>query len=476
VQTDAAGQEPSGDRPGGAAGADRGPSVPGASRPTARPDAGREPGRRGRLRALGRLVLFLLGLAAAVGFGVAAVVGLALLTADPVLLLGGGWLVHAALVAGAVRLAATRPHPGRRRLAGWTAGALAVTTAVGAVLFFLPSGSAGKTAPAVPGAREVTLSTGSRIGYAVVRGTGARRAEPVVFLHGGPGVADLAGDLAYFRQLAADGFDVYVYDQFGAGRSERADDPRQYTVQRAVADLEAFRREVVGGSRMNLIAHSWGATIASSYLAEHSRQVAKVVFSSPGTIYARPRDTAGNGILTRLTLEQKVSFYAALLAPRNLLVWTLVQVNPAAAHRLAGDREMDARFDEVYARSAPGLYCDTAHRDGHSPGSLGFYANAVPLALSAERGPDPHAALREVDVPALVVKGSCDYLPWSMVVDYRTTLPDVRVSYLDGAGHQAYVDRPAEYLATVRAFLLGRPLPVPPLSSDAAPANFEGPQ
>ena len=427
-------------------------------------------------RRLRGLLLLAAGLGAAVLAGIAGIVVLAWVTAVPVLLVGGGWLVHAAAVVAVVRLARRRFRPDRRAAAAATAGALAFTTAVAALLFFQPYGRPGVVAATAPGQQEVTLSTGSRILYARARATGTPRPQPVVFLHGGPGVADLAGDLAYFRQLTADGFDVYVYDQFGAGRAGRAADPRDYTVGRAAADLEAFRQEVVGTDQMILIAHSWGGTIAATYLAGHAGHVSRVVFSSPGEIHPGRADTIGTGMLARLSLGQKVSFYSALLAPRGMLVWSVAQIDPLAAHRLAGDREMDARFDTIYARSAPGLYCDTAHRRGQSPGSLGFYANTVPQALRGPASPDPHPALRAVHVPALVLKGSCDYLPWSVATDYRRTLPDAGIGYLPGAGHQAYVDRPVEYLAELRAFLLDRPLPIAPLRSDAVPVDFEGPQ
>jgi len=36
---------------------------------------------------------------------------------------------------------------------------------------------------------------------------------------------------------------------------------------------------------------------------------------------------------------------------------------------------------------------------------------------------------RGLATPALVVKGSCDYLPWSVATDYRDTLPAARMVY-----------------------------------------------
>src|SRR5215470_17377384 len=86
------------------------------------------------------------------------------------------------------------------------------------------------------------LPTGSRIAYVHLSPTGATNpAASLVFVHGGPGVSDIRGDSNYFGQFTADGYDVYVYDGLGAGRSSRLDDARGYTLERDVDDLAAIR-------------------------------------------------------------------------------------------------------------------------------------------------------------------------------------------------------------------------------------------
>jgi hypothetical protein len=154
----------------------------------------------------------------------------------------------------------------------------------------------------------------------------------VVFLHGGPGIADLAGGAAYFGQLTGDGYDVFIYDRVGTGRSNRLQDPRGSAIAREVADLEAIRQQI-RADRLVLIGHSWA---------------------------------------------------------------------------------------------------------------------------------DPWPALAGLATPALVLKGSCDYLSWGTAIDYRHALPQARLVYLHHAGHNAYRDQPARFLAVVRAFLTGRPSPFRP--------------
>ena len=49
-----------------------------------------------------------------------------------------------------------------------------------------------------------------------------------------------------------------------------------------------------------------------------------------------------------------------------------------------------------------------------------------------------------------------------------------RLVYLRQAGHNAYQDQPADFLAVVRAFLAGRPSPVPAWTGDGVPDDYEG--
>ena len=77
--------------------------------------------------------------------------------------------------------------------------------------------------------------------------------------------------------------------------------------------------------------------------------------------------------------------------------------------------------------------------------------------------------------PSLIIKGPCDYLSRSSAREYLETLPDARLLYLDGSGHNAYQDEPQRYMAGVRAFLLGRPLPERPYEGYRLPDDYEGP-
>ncbi len=427
------------------------------------------------LKVAGRAGLVGLGLALGIAGGVGALLGAAAVTDAPVLFVPAAPVAFG-LVAAGTGVLATRGLEARRRRR-WIvriAGAAGVVAVAGVASLFVPLGDPVIPAAAVPGQVFWELPTGSRIAYVKIPAAGTRREAPIIFLHGGPGVPMMAEDAGFFGRLAQDGYDVYVYDQVGAGLSARLDDPTQYTIARHVADLEAIR-QVIGADRVILIGHSWGGTVAATYLADHPDRVEKIVFSSPGAVYWPDMGTAGTGMIGRLMPDQRWQVISGLLPPRALIAYALVQVNPRAAHAFVSDRELDARYDVLLARSAPGMYCDVleppAEEEVHG---LGFYANQVPQSASATRPVDPRPALKGVQTPALVLKGSCDYIPWRITAEYRDTLPNAQMVYLPGAGHQAYQEQPDLYLSAVRAFLRDEPLPVEPYTGQDPPGDYTG--
>jgi proline iminopeptidase len=135
----------------------------------------------------------------------------------------------------------------------------------------------------LPGVRYWDLATGSRIAYVKLTSGHPTRVQPIIFLHGGPGVADMEGAAAYFGPLIDEGYEVYVYDELGSGRSSRLADPTGYTIARDAADLEEIRRQI-GANEVILIGHSYGASLAATYIAQHGEHVARFIAISPGAL------------------------------------------------------------------------------------------------------------------------------------------------------------------------------------------------
>ncbi|MEU5692322.1 alpha/beta fold hydrolase [Actinosynnema sp. NPDC020468] len=223
------------------------------------------------------------------------------------------------------------------RAAVYFAATAAVLTGVLAATTVFAPGPVVPGSPPPPGVRFWDLPTGSRIAYQHLPAAGTARPTPIVFLHGGPGTPG-EGIPAAGRALAADGYDVYTYDQVGAGRSTRLADVTGYTVARQVADLDAIRT-TIGADRFVLIGQSWGGSLTAQYLAAHPDHVAKAVITSPGPIW--------RGDVVSDADEGSPWTTEPDLTPRALAMFLLLDQNPRAAHALVPDAEADTWMHDL---------------------------------------------------------------------------------------------------------------------------------
>jgi pimeloyl-ACP methyl ester carboxylesterase len=87
----------------------------------------------------------------------------------------------------------------------------------------------------------------------------------------------------------------------------------------------------------------------------------------------------------------------------------------------------------------------------------------------SKRDGDPHAALRINHTPAILLCPECNYLSWAGAVDYRKTLPNLKVYYIPRAGHFIQFEQPALLDRVIEAFLLDQPDAIPAYAGDADP-------
>jgi pimeloyl-ACP methyl ester carboxylesterase len=159
-------------------------------------------------------------------------------------------------------------------------------------------------------------------------------------------------------------------------------------------------------------------------------------------------------LTTRLDTGQKARLNMRLVRRRNLFTYALTAADARVAHRVAGDREMDARFAAIYRNSTRALFCDER------------LADRVGEPVDRDR-------LARVMAPVLVIKPVCDYPPWS-TAGYRHALSQSRLVMIPDAGHVAYLEQPELYLETVDAFLHDRALPLPTLDGATVPPHYRG--
>lgn len=297
------------------------------------------------------------------------------------------------------------------------------------------------------------LSTGSVIGYTFIpSASNKHQTDPIIYLHGGPGGAVSKRVMDDLKPLANDGFDLYFYDQVGSGHSGRLSNISEYTVQRHVDDLHAIIKKIKA-EKVIFIGQSWGAILATAYLAQHPENVAKIIFTSPGPVYPVNKTTLH--IPAPDSLNIRAPLYTnreANSAASNMRSSAIKFFATRFGKKIASDKEADEFADFLDTKSYKSALCDTsivlAGRGGN-----GYYAGIMTYK-SLLQMKDYRTNINGSAVPVLIMKGQCDNQPWGATNEYLQLFPDHRFSFIPNAGHFINVEQHERYIAAMRDFFL----------------------
>lgn len=294
------------------------------------------------------------------------------------------------------------------------------------------------------------LKTGSKIAYTFVQGKGNKKPYPLIYLHGGPGGYVHSKVIEVLGQLSEDGFDVYLYDQIGSGLSARLKNVDEYTATRHVKDLEAIV-ELLKSQKIILVGQSWGGALATLYAADNLNKVDKIILTCPGSI--KPVcDTveklkAPDSLNLKDPLDVNSKVIAFALKPRYLAIrlWAFV------GKKLASDQEADSYLNKMATVFTKGLVYAPSKTLAEEGGG-GGYSN-IKTPTSYRKIEDPRPKLKNTNIPVLIIKGQYDHIPWGNTNEYITLFKNSQLKIIEKSGHDVYIEKPEEYLKTMKLFL-----------------------
>lgn len=250
----------------------------------------------------------------------------------------------------------------------------------------------------------------------------------VVALHGGPGASHdylLPG----FDALAV-GRTLVLYDQRGGGRSPLPRDAKAGWEEH-VADLHALK-ELWGDAPLDLIGYSWGGLLAMLYAVKHPCSVARLALVSPAPSYREARleyerryaaITNGEWAQAERRRLRESGLQARDLAAYQRRLFELAVIayfkDPARVSELTGFRLVERIQKEVWA-------------------SLGDY--------------DLRPALRKLEIPAVVLHGRDDVIPWETARETAECL-NAEFHLIPDCGHVPYVEGFDTFRTVLDAFL-----------------------
>jgi proline iminopeptidase len=254
--------------------------------------------------------------------------------------------------------------------------------------------------------------------------------DPIVLLHGGPGMGDYFGS---FPEVLSPPYRVATYNQRGCGPSSC---DGAFDVHKQVADLEAIRTHL-GVQRMHLFGHSWGGLLGQLYATAHAQQVASLVLccsmANTGTKVAAMES---KGIAQRVIAKPKRSKVAWVCAG------TLMQF-PGKLGDLGFGLVMKQLLPNYVVRPelAPKTY------NIHNASKVAWRATSRSIKALG----DDYLGQMSLSAPVLIVQGEQDVIrETNAVLSARfPTAANVRIA---NAGHFPWVEEPAVFSKTILDF------------------------
>lgn len=259
--------------------------------------------------------------------------------------------------------------------------------------------------------------------------------NPIVLLHGGPGVPD---SMQTTVAPLLPGFRCISFDQRGVGTSECSDG--RYTMAAYVDDIEAIRSHL-GLEHWHVLGHSWGGLLAQAYTARCPDRVDSLVLSSAslgtGALWKRTKREAFLTDRRRAGLwgtARFLAFGSLLYLPGPTRSWAMRAVMTETWHNYFLD-----------PKTAP---------DPNEAWLAGCSAKAM-FATDRTLAREPVALLDGVTNyhgPVMVLYGEHDIFGAASTI-VRDRFPQARQITLPNSGHLHWLENPQGYGDELRAFL-----------------------
>lgn len=260
------------------------------------------------------------------------------------------------------------------------------------------------------------------------------RGDPVVIVHGGPGM-DHAYFLPHLNRLASS-HKLIFFDQRASGRSSVPKDTNAMALGRFVDDIEGIRK-AFGLQHMNLLAHSWGSILALRYALKYPDHLKSLILVTPVAASSSDFRRASEALSRRMTKKDSIAI-------------ARMEKTDRFRRRTPGAMEDWFRLyipSLVYKREDAGKIFLNFPRDYWAKSKMLQY-----LGPEASRF-DLYPELPSINVPTLIVGAEADATPLESLERMRDAIPGAQLVTIMKSGHFPFAERPDEFFPVVLRFL-----------------------
>ncbi len=258
---------------------------------------------------------------------------------------------------------------------------------------------------------------------------------PLLVVHGGPGLPH-----DYLRSLGrlANEREVIFWDQLGCGRSRRPSNTQLWTMERAVAEMDAVVK-ALDLSRFHIFGNSWGGMLAQQYVLDVTSDAVSLTISN--SIASIPEFA---NMVSRLKSELDPGTQSAI--DRHEAAGTTYSAEYQAAIRtwnetyLCRVRPWPRELEEAFRNMGTDVF-ETMFgpSDFHIVGTI--------------RSWDVLERLGEIAIPTMVLAGRFDECVPEHAWEMHQRIPGSRFELFESSAHMPFIEEPDKFDRVMRDFL-----------------------
>lgn len=263
------------------------------------------------------------------------------------------------------------------------------------------------------------------------------KGEPVVVLHGGPGLFHNYL-VANFEKLA-EKYQIIFYDQRGCGKTDFPKDTSTITIKNFVEDLEAIRVHLKI-EKMNLAGHSWGAILAINYAKQFPNNLNKLILISPAPANTEYFDQMFKNMQNKRK-DEDIKEMVKIMSSKEF-----------------DDRKPEAIIAAIKIGDKVNLADQTKIDELYS--SMTFTAasanNMLLVNSIMEKNFFDYNVTENMNLitcPTLIILGDLDNVPFASAQLLQDNIKNARLEVLQHAAHYPFFEAQKEFNTAIKTFL-----------------------
>jgi proline iminopeptidase len=246
---------------------------------------------------------------------------------------------------------------------------------------------------------------------------------------------------------------VIFIDERGSGKSTKLEDPKGYTVENMVEDVEAVRRKL-GLGRVSLLGHSYGGVLAEAYAFKYQANLTHLLLCSTfhstralNDVFGQMKARMAPELRNRIDAMEKAGLFGHG-KPYERGRYTsdyMIAAWGEGYFPYIYQKHPDAGYDPV---SPGGTAWDLYREMWGSHGEFVVDGNLVSVEYADRLG--------TIKVPTLITVGDHDEVAPSISEAMHAKIDGSKLVVFPQSGHMTFVDQTGLFISTVSDFVNAR--------------------